>query len=346
MSTEQTVSPASGKSLTMKDIARLSQTSPSTVSRVLTGAAPVAEDKREAVLRAIESVNYRPSLLARSLKTKATQSLGLLINDILNPFYGALARGVEDRASEAGYAVMFCNTNEDPDREKGYLMMLQDKAVDGIILSPTGANRPAMQRLIECGTALVQIDRWIPEMDVTRVTLDNERGGSLAARHLLDAGHRRIGLLTYALRQSTVVQREEGYRRAMAEAGAAAECDVCALSFDLTDTDRRLSALLEKADRPTAVIAANNSIALAALHFFRKRGLRIPDDLAVVVFDDLEVFALMCPALTAVSQPAYAMGRRAADFLLEQLAPRSARVPQTEVFQPTLIVRESSPSRL
>ena len=329
------------KPLTVKDIARLSQTSASTVSRVLTGRVPVAPQKREAVLQAIQAAEYRPNLLARSLKTKTTHSVGLLINDILNPFYSALARGVEDAASEAGYALMLCNTNEDAHREQQYLAMLRGKSVDGIILAPTGGSREAMEALLEAGTALVQIDRALPGLPAASVTLDNALGGFLAARHLLEAGHERIGFVTYAMGQSTVVQREEGCRRAAAEAGLPNNCAVCAVGFDLADTDMQVAALLET-HRPTALIAANNRLALAVLGFLKTRGLRVPDDLGFVAFDDLEIFALLTPSLSAVSQPSYAMGRRAAEFLLTQLTSRADPGEQREVFTPTLIVRESS----
>ena len=336
---------ASDKPPTVKDIARLSQTSASTVSRVLTGIVPVTPKKREAVLQAIKAADYRPNLLARSFKTKTTLSFGLLINDILNPFYGALTRGAEDVASEAGYALMLCNTNEDAHREQQYLAMLRDKSVDGIILAPTGGSREAMQVLIQSGTALVQIDRIQPGCLAASVTVDNALGGYLAAKHLLEAGHERIGFVTYATGQSSVVQREEGCRRAAAEAGLPDGCAaVCRVSFDLADTNAQVTALLET-QRPTALIAANNRLALAVLGFLKTRGLRVPDDLAFVVFDDLEIFALLTPSLSAVSQPAYAMGRRAAEFLLAQIASGTDPSEQVEVFVPTLIVRESSPVR-
>src|SRR4051794_18568053 len=143
------------RKITIQDVARISGTSTSTVSRVLTGNVPVAEEKRQAVLRAVAQLDYRPNLLARSLKTRATNSIGLLINDILNPFYGALAKGVEDRASAEGYAVIFCNTNEEPERELEDLRMLHDKLVDGIVLAPTGGNKAMMQLLLEAKVALV-----------------------------------------------------------------------------------------------------------------------------------------------------------------------------------------------
>ena len=330
------------RQLTVKDVARLSGTSPSTVSRVLTGRVPVAKAKRDAVMSAISELNYRPNLLARSLKTKSTHSIGLLINDILNPFYGALARGVEDAASEAGYAVIFCNTNEDPDREGNYLQMLQDKGIDGVVLAPTGGNRQAMEELLSGGIALVQVDRQIPGLAAGSVTLDNEAGSEAATRHLMARGHRRIGLVTYAMGQSTIVAREAGYRKALREGACAGDEDICRVKFDLSDTGRQVSRMLRGEAPPTALLLANNRIALSALRTIKDLQLAIPADLAVVVFDDLEVFALTTPSITAIAQPAYAMGRKAAEFLLQQLGGEKQTLRQTAVFQPELIVRESS----
>jgi len=327
--------------VTVKDIARLSSTSPSTVSRVLTGAVPVADDKREAVLKAIEAAGYRPNLVARSLKTKSTGSLGLIINDILNPFYGALARGVEDRVSTDGYTVMFCNTNESPERELRSISMLRDKAVDGVIMAPTGSNFEAMDSLIKSGTPLIQLDRRMPNLDAGSVTVDNERGGYIAAQHLLAGGHRRIGFITYEIHQMTVAQREVGCKQALAEAGIG-DYPVSSMLFDLSDATAAVESLFAGDNAPTALIAANNRIALAALRVLKQLKVNVPNDLAFVVFDDLEIFELMHPSLTAISQPAYEMGCKAAEFLLAQLGPNGDAVSRHQVYLPELIVRESS----
>jgi len=331
----------SARQLTVKDVARLSGTSPSTVSRVLTGRVPVAKDKYDAVMKAIAELNYRPNLIARSLKTKATFSIGLLINDILNPFYGALARGVEDVASEAGYAVMFCNTNEDPGREGSYLRMLQDKGVDGIVLAPTGGNRDAMQDLISSGTPLVQIDRQVAGLAANSVTLDNIGGVETATKHLMAQGHSRIGLVTYAIGQMTMIDREAGYRKALRSADSSLSELICRVKFDLSDTGRLITRMLKSDTPPTALFLANNRIALSVFQAIKELGLTVPKDIAIAVFDDLEIFSLTTPSITAVAQPAYNMGRKAAEFLLQQLSSDAPAITQTAVFQPELIVRES-----
>jgi DNA-binding LacI/PurR family transcriptional regulator len=331
--------------VTIQEVARHAGTSVSTVSRVLSGKLPVASDKREAVLRSVAELNYRPNLLARSLKTRATQSLGLLINDILNPFYGALAKGVEDYASAAGYALMLCNTNEDPAREQAYLQMLRDKGIDGVIVAPTEGNGALLGDLVDSGIAVVQVDRRLPDLRASSVILDNQAGGYAATRHLIAQGHRRVCLVTYGLGQMTVVEREKGYRRALAEAGLVAqEADIARVPFGANEMPSRIARLFNGTARATALFVTNNRMAVAVLRTIKERGLCIPDDVALVIFDDLEMYALNTPTLTAVAQPAYAMGQKAAELLVEQLRSDQPVPVQMIVYQPELIVRESSGS--
>lgn len=335
----------SHKKLTIQDVARAAGTSPSTVSRVLTGNAPVADETRVAVLQAIEKLNFRPNLVARSLKLRQTHSIGLLINDILNPFYGAPAKGVEDRVGPSGYAVMFCNTNEDPIRELNYLRMLHDKAVDGIVLAPTGGNVAELEALRTAGVAMVQVDRRLPDLQTSSVVLDNETGAFEATRHLIAQGHSRIGLVTYAIGQMTVVERERGYRRAMVGAGLPARAaDSWRVGFDINDIPARVARLLKASPGISALFVANNRIAIGVLRALDELGLSVPEDIALVVFDDIELFEFSRPTITAVLQPSYAMGQKAAELLLEQLTSSGPAPLQTSVFQPQLIIRESSPA--
>jgi DNA-binding LacI/PurR family transcriptional regulator len=342
MDTNNLIPALGAKPITVKDIARLSRTSPSTVSRVLTGVAPVAKDKRDAVLKAIESVNYRPNLLARSLKTKSTRGIGLIINDILNPFYGAIARGVEERASEDGFTVVYCNTNEDSERELSYITILRDKAIDGIILAPTGANQDELESLFNLGTAVVQIDRRMPTFAASSVTVDNLLGGFLAAEHLLEAGHRHLGFLTYDTGQQTVKQRQQGCENCVQASNTGARLTSYELRFDLGDSADVVSALLDTDDRPTALIAANNRIATALLRTLKSRNIPLSRNLALVVFDDIEIFELMNPSITAISQPAYEIGYRAADLLIAQLILNDETPVIHEIFEPQLMIRQSS----
>ena len=329
--------------VTIQDISRESGTSPSTVSRVLTGSAPVSREKREVVEQAIKRLNYRPSHLARSLKTNVTYSIGLLLNDITNPFYSAVARGVEDEASRHGYTLILCNTNEDPQREMQYLEVLQDKQVDGIVVGPTGNNVELICDIAR-HTPVVQIDRQLDCPDIPAVVVDNEEGGYRATRLLIEKGHRRIGIYKWRMKIATSEDRLRGYERALCEAGIPVDpslvIEVPGLPSEQTPDLAQKS--LESESPPTAIFAINNQLGLAVLDAIRKVGLRIPDDIALVVFDDLVAFHLFTPPITVIRQPAYAIGEQAMQLLLRQMKDPEHFSPEVIVLPTELIIRESA----
>ncbi len=339
---------------TIQDVAREAGTSVSTVSRVLTGSAHVSPDRRRAVEAAVARLGFRPSHIARSLRTRSTRTIGLLINDITNPFYSAVVKGAEDEANRRGYGLILCDTNEDPAREQQYLEMLRDKQVDGIIFGPTGSNTaliaPLARRL-----PLVMIDRRLDEVDADAVLADNEGGAYRAASHLLAHGHRRIGAVTWGGWITSLEQRLRGYRRALTDGGAVADPRL------VVEVPRPEAELVSRAicgwlradwepagGPPTALFALNNQMGMGALRAARELGLCIPGDLALVVFDDLEMFELTTPAITAVSQPAADMGRRAVELLVARLADRAAggegraaRPPEVALLPTRLVERGS-----
>jgi LacI family transcriptional regulator len=335
-----------GRRVTIQHVAREAGVSPSTVSRVLTGNGSVAEDLRAIVLETVQRLSYRPNQIARSLKVQKTGTLGLLINDVLNPFYSAVAKGVEDVARAAGYSVIFCNTSEDYELECNALSMLNDKAVDGIILAPVGnENLGTLESLLAMGVRLVQIDRQIPQLKASAVLLDNFGGAYQATRHLLERDHTRIGLINHVAGRMTLMQRELGYLQALADAGIqASRSAVCHISFDMSNLTQQLTHLLTRQSPCTALFATNNRLGIEMLRALKHMQMQIPDDVAVVVFDDLELFELNTPSITAVAQPAYAMGYRSAELLLEQLGSDLAVPTQIVTFHTDLIERESSGS--
>lgn len=320
----------------------MSGTSPSTVSRVLTGSAVVSPEKRDAVQDAIRRLNYRPSHIARSLKTRVTYSVGLLLNDITNPFYSAIARGVEDEAHRQGYSLILCNTSEDPERERLYLEVLQDKHVDGIILGSTDASPDRLYE-ISLRMPIIQVDRVLSEIESDAVVVDNFKGAYDAARFLIERGHREIGIVRWRRSISTLAEREAGVRQALAETGIPFEPTFTAEAAGLSSQDSMVAVLnlLSSSCRPTALVALNNQLGLGVLAACRQLGVRIPDDLALVVFDDLELFSFFQPPITAVEQPAYQIGERAMQMLLARLdADKDS--PYERVVLPTrLIVRHS-----
>lgn len=328
--------------VTIQDVAERAGTSPSTVSRVLTGSAPVSEDLRLTVERAIAELGYRPSLVARSLKTQTTYTVGLLVNDIMNPFFSAVARGVEEEANEQDYSLILCNTNEDSERELKYLQILRDKQVDGIIFGPTGNNAEFVRGLSE-HVPLVQIDRQLPGLDAPAVLVDNEESAYRATRLLVERGHERIAMLGWGMDITTSTQREAGYERALREAGIALDTRLIARppQFSHSTLVRVAEDLLAQAPRPTAIFAANNRFGIATLAAIRRFDLAVPDDVALVVFDDIDAFSLMTPSVTAVAQPALEMGRVAMDLMLRLIRTPDEAIPPVTLLPTELIERES-----
>lgn len=330
------------RKITIQDISKAAGTSPSTVSRVLTGNASVSQEKREAIEDAIKRLKYRPSHLARGLKTSITYSVGLLLNDITNPFYSAIARGVEDVALEHGYSLILCNTSEDPSREIHYLQVLQDKHVDGVIVGPTEQNEDYLQDYV-ARIPVVQVDRQLKGLSLSSVVADNEDAGYTATRHMLERGHRRIHVFCWGWHVSSLTERLDGYKRALAEAGIPFD-PALVINIEghtIQQATEAALAWLQSAQLPAAVLALNNQLGLGILKANHTLHLSIPDQLALVVFDDQDVFALLRPSITAVEQPAYAIGRRAMELLLEHMDSDDAQPPQVVVLPMELIQRES-----
>jgi LacI family transcriptional regulator len=330
------------RKITIQDISKAAGTSPSTVSRVLTGSASVSPEKREAIEDAIKRLKYRPSHLARGLKTSITYSVGLLLNDITNPFYSAIARGVEDVALEHGYSLILCNTSEDPSREIHYLQVLQDKHVDGVILGPTEQNEDFL-RDYAIRIPTVQVDRQLPDLALSSVVADNEAAGYAATRYMIERGHRRIHVFCWRWHVSSLNERLNGYKRALSEYDIAFEP---ALIIDIEGhTIENACLIAEKwfanGALPVAVLALNNQLGLGILKAAHALNLSIPDQLALVVFDDQDVFALLRPSVTAIEQPAYQIGKRAMEMLLERIDGSDEQPPQVVVLPMELIVRES-----
>ena len=334
-----------GKRVTIQRVAQEAGVSPSTVSRVLAGKASVHHELRAAVLQTVERLAYRPNQVARSLKIRATCTIGLLINDILNPFYSAVARGVEDLARTASYSVIFCNISENDQLEREALITLHDKAVDGIILAPVGEyNFELLENLLAMGVRLVQIDRQLPQLKASAILLDNLTAAYQATQHLLERGHTAVGLVNHVPGRTTLMQREQGYTLALQDAGLAVNpAYICHAAFDMSNLAAQVRSLLTAPSRPAALLVANNRLAIGVLATIKELRLKIPADVALVVFDDLELFELHTPPITAVAQPAYAMGYKAAELLLKQPADDdSLAATQVITFHPELIVRESS----
>ncbi|MDI9549551.1 MAG: LacI family DNA-binding transcriptional regulator [Chloroflexota bacterium] len=331
------------KKATIQDIARAAGTSVSTVSRVLTGNAPVSDAKRAAVERAIAQLGYRPSLIARGLKMSKTFTIGVVINDITNPFYSMVVKGAESEAKACGYSLILCVSNENPETELHQLQMLHDKQVDGIIFGPTGHNTEFI-RSLAARIPMIQVDRYLPDLQSDAVVVDNEGGAYQAVKLLTQRGHRRIGLVGWQIGITSEDQRIAGYCRALEDAGI--PCDPHLMSTSPAFAPETMPAMVEtllaRRPRPTAIFTINNQFGIVAMQAIRQAGLNIPDDVALVVFDDLAVFALTSPAISAVAQPAYEVGQRTVQLLLSRLKDDGEAPPQLIVLPTELIVRESA----
>lgn len=327
---------------TLHDVAKAARVSIATVSATINQSAYVSPELQERVRKAIADVGYHPDAIARSLKKRSTQTLGLIISDITNPFFTSLVRGIEDVANGRGYALILCNTDERVEKERDYLRLLRSRRVDGLIMAPAGAVEDYHRFFVEVNTPLVFIDRKISAVPADSVVVDNVGGARQAVEHLLRLGHRRIATITGLPQISTTHERVQGYREGLERAG---------LSFDpglLRCGNSRLEggyqaalALLALSERPTAIFATNNLMAIGLMRAVAERGLRCPEDLSVACFDDFEWASVFHPRLTTVAQPTYDMGAKAADLLFARLEGTLTGDPKEVVLSPSLVIRDS-----
>lgn len=329
---------------TRDDVARLAGVSSATVSYVVNnGPRHVKENTRRKVLRAIEQLSYQPSAVARSLRTKKTLTIGVIVSDILNPVFSAIAKGIEDEILPLNYGMILCNSDEDPDRELTFLNMLLSKQVDGIILLPTGENVRFLLSLAAEKFPLVLLDRLIEGMEVDHLLFDNERGAYKATRHLLEQGHKRIGLVSLPTHLTPGRERVSGYDRALREAGLPYDPTlVFEGSFKAEKGPQLAEPLFSLADPPTALLVSSNRLFIGVSEYVKEHHIRIPEDIAVVVFDDVPYFSYSTPSITAVRSDADAFGRQAAGLLKQAITLDGSHKPQVIRFPIDLIVRESS----
>lgn len=327
---------------TVTDVAREAGVSVSTAARVLSGRGYASEETRKVVLEAAKELGYVPNQIARSLRTRQTQMLGLLIGDVENSFYSTIARNVESVARDAGYHVVLCNSDDDAGTEREYLKLLEGMRVDGLIVTPTLKNRTHLARLMDKGIAIVQMDRRVDGLAADAIVVDNEAGAASAVAHLVEAGHTRIGILTGELEVPTAAQRLAGFRRALVDHKISVpEALIKTGSFHRAHAIEEAADLLKARPAPTAIFAANNILAEAALVALGQQGLRVPRDVSVVAFDDVPWMAMVEPAVTTLRQPTADMARSAAELVLRRLREGRQGPPSTIVFRTQLIERDS-----
>ena len=307
-------------SATIRDVARRAGVSTATVSRVLSGASASRPETIRRVIEAADELRWRPSRVARSLKTRSTRTLGLLLTDLSNPFYPELVRGVENAAREIDYGVVLCNGDDDPEREAAYLEMLLERRVDGIVVAASRITERHGRWLAAAPIPIVVLNSEPRTSGIPAALSDNAAGGRLAAEHVLRLGHRRIGYVT-APDTPSAEERLAGAREALAAAGQ----DPNAMPLAMGDShveggEAATSALLAAAPGLTAVLCHNDLTAIGALRALRAAGRRVPHDVSVVGFDDIDLCCWVEPSLTTVAQPTGRLGRWAVEAIVNRLA--------------------------
>jgi LacI family transcriptional regulator len=332
---------------TINDVARRAGVSPVTVSRVINDTGNVSLATRGKVERAIEELGYVPSVAARSLRSKRTHSLALVVPDVTNAFWTTVARGVEDTAQSRGYSVFLYNTDENPSKQLRYLDVLVSQGVEGVLIAPYDSDARNLAKLRSRNLPTVVIDRQIGGWDVDSVRGDSISGARALVKHLISLGHKRIAMISGPINTSTAEDRVAGYCLALTEAGISPDPRLIKRGeFRAVSGERLTYQLLDEGLEATAIFAANNAIAMGVIDALERRGLRIPQDIALVCFDDFPDASRFFPFLTVVAQPAYDMGVNAAQLLLSRLD-AGLNLPPRHVVLPTrLLIRYSCGSRL
>jgi LacI family transcriptional regulator len=324
---------------TLADIAREAGTSPSTASRALSGHGYVSPNARDRLLEAAQRLGYVPNASARTLKQRTSRVVGVVVSDLGNQFYAGLVAGIEQTLRAHGYQMLLLGDNLEAREELAGARTFIAMRAPGVILTPVGAE--ASRLLVRHGVAVVEVDRQLATVGCDAVVVDNEGGARAATRHLLDLGHRRIGLLVVATDWTSDARRLRGYLAEHEEAGVPVdESLVVRVPLHDDDVDGRIDALIDEA-RPTAIFAANNQLAERAWRVLRRRALRLPHDMSLVGFDDVPWMEMVEPGITVVDQPTLYIGRASARLLIERLDDAD-RPPVVEWLAPTLVVRGST----
>lgn len=327
---------------TMKDIARLAGVSTSTVSHVINKSRFVSDEIAERVNNAAQQLNYAPSALARSLKMNRTKTIGMLVTTSTNPFFGEVVKGVERSCYHQGYNLILCNTEGDNQRMKASINTLLQKRVDGLLLMCSTLEGERLDVFDRYPDIPIVVMDWGPILFASDKIQDNSlQGGYMAAKHLIECGHKEIGCITGPLIRHQAQMRYEGYKRALAEAGIAINPDwIVESDFECEGGYQAFEKLYQRGKLPSALFVSNDMMAMGVIQAASQRGFRVPDDLSLIGYDDVHIAKFMTPALTTIHQPKYRLGKAAVDTLLYRLEnpDTTAQVVQLE---PTLVVRNS-----
>lgn len=333
------------KSAKISDIARVAGVSKSTVSKVLNNAAGISPKTREKVLKVTEELNYRPSIIAQSLKSKRTKAIGLVLPNIMNPFFLSILKGVEDAAIDNGYIVVFCESDNKKKKESIYFQVFEERWVDGVIFSGVDSDSEEENYIRyqhERGIPVVLIDREIEGYFTNAVMIDNKGAASSATTYLLELGHKRIATIVGPQHIRIFTKRLEGYRLALNKYGVEFDQNLI-VEEDLSVEGgiRASKKLLSKGITFTAVFANNDLMAIGCLKEFQRNGIEVPKNVSVMGFDDIPLGLFVTPSLSTVAQPAYEMGIEAVNLIKKNI--EGVSDIESKIILPTrLVLREST----
>lgn len=331
--------------VTIKDIAKRAGVSVTTVSRALNDYKDIRPETRERILRIAEELNYRPNAVARSLVMKKSQTIGLIISELTRSRTGHdltfnIICGVNDRATEAGYDLVLSTTDPSRQEQVPYMELCRRRQLDGVILMGMRTDDPYLKEVVESSVPCVLIDVPLVGDKCGHVTLDNERGARMAVEHLIAEGHREIGMINGHAQAFVSLERLNGYRNALKEAGIEYRPEkVYFGDFEEASGREGIRHLLSRFPEMTAVFCASDTMAIGAIRELKDLGRRVPEDISVMGFDDIELASFVTPALSTVSQPVYEFGRKAVDLLIRMF---DGEIGTAEVLEPKLEIREST----
>jgi len=331
--------------ITLTDIAEKAGVAVSTVSRVLNNKAQkyrISKATRDLVLQAAKELNYHPNELARGLRLNKTHTIGLMVPDISNPFFAYITHVIQTQASQYGYSLIVCSTNENINTEVEQIELLRRKGIDGYIIMPIGTKYEHIEELLNLNKPVVLIDRCIDELNTNSVSVDNYTGAYNAVEHLINKGHTRIAIIQGLPNTSTNTARVNGYKDALTKNGITVNPNyIVGNDFRKENGYIETKLLINLESRPTAIFSTSDLITLGALEAISEENLSIPDDISVVAFDDVDFAPFLFAPLTAVRQPRELMGEVAVKILIENISTRTNPQKKSIVLKPELIVRKS-----
>lgn len=326
--------------VTIKDIANKAKVAPSTVSNVLNGTKYVTDDVRDRVLSAVDELGYSPNLVARSLKTKQTNTVGVVVPDLTNAFFIEIVNAIEAYLYERNYSILVCCTRENKQKERKYLLNLAQRGIDGLIFLGTGLN--SAQLLTNISIPIVLIDRMISNQ-FSSISIDNELGGYIGTNHLIERGSRKIAFLLGPLVFKTNLDRLQGYQKALTENSAIYDNTLIVQCKHVTYEDgwNALKQLDFDGIEYDAVFAASDFLAVGALKYLLKKNIRVPEQVRLVGFDGIPITEIFTPSITTVSQPKTIMGEKAAQIIINMIKNKNEG-RSTKMYRPELIIRDTS----